>query len=59
MTFADQNCNQMYLDEMKNFLDCVKLDSPTTRTPLSDGIEVLRIALAAKESSEQGKRVEL
>ena len=39
--------NQMYLDEMTHFLDCVRRGVPTMN-PLGDGMEALEIALAAR-----------
>jgi len=45
--------NQMYLDEMRYFLDCLQ----SGRKPganLWDGIDTLKIALAAKRSAETG-----
>ena len=50
--------NQLFVDEMKHFLECVK----TRREPvvgLVQGIESLRMALAAKESIARGGLVEL
>ena len=54
----EQHHNDMYLDELKYFVDCVK----EHRQPLSNlqnGIEVLQVALAAKTSANLGKRMEL
>lgn len=42
--------NDMYLDEMRYFLDCVR-DRTVTMLPLSEARSVLRVALAAKESA--------
>ena len=50
--------NQLFVDEMKHFLDCVE----TRRDPLvglAEGVESLRMALAAKESIVQGGLIEL
>jgi len=50
--------NQLFLDEMRHFLDCVE----ARREPLvglADGVWSLRMALAAKESIAQGRLVEL
>lgn len=47
-----------YVEEMRQFLDCVKTGSK----PLVDaheGIQVLRIALAAKQSAAEGRIIEL
>ena len=47
----DWQINQMYLDEMKHFLEsCGK--GTSTIFPISEAIEVTRIALAAKASSQ-------
>lgn len=42
--------NQMYLDEMRHFLVCVRDGKPTI-FPVEEGARVLRIALAAKQSA--------
>lgn len=39
--------NQMYLDEMKHFLDCVRTRRQTVN-PISGGVAALKIALAAR-----------
>ncbi len=45
--------NQMYMDEMRHFLDCLQSgEKPVTN--LEDGIDSLKIALAAKCSAETG-----
>lgn len=50
--------NQMYLEEMKHFLACIKgKEKPVTS--LEEGIKVLEIALAAKESSQTRSFVNL
>jgi predicted dehydrogenase len=41
--------NQIYLDEMKHFIDCVNMGKATI-LPVPEAIEVIRIALAAKIS---------
>lgn len=43
--------NAMFLDEMRHFLQCVENRQPTA-IPLSDGIAVLEMALAAKRSAD-------
>lgn len=48
--------NTMFLDEMKHFLACVRGDEPVGCT-LDDGIRVLQIALAARESAITGRTV--
>lgn len=50
--------NDMYIDEMKHFLDCINGNSQ----PLIDGYtakEVLKIALAAKESAKSGNVIKI
>lgn len=50
--------NQLFLDELSHFLECVK----TRRKPvvdLEDGLQSLRMALAAKESMATGLPVDL
>ncbi len=42
--------NSMFLDEARHFLDCVENRCPPA-IPIDDGIEVLKIALSAKESA--------
>jgi predicted dehydrogenase len=50
--------NQLFLDEMKHFLACVRgEESPIV--PIHDGVQSLRMALAAKESIATGKVIEL
>lgn len=46
--------NQMYLDEMQHFLDCLA-GRAAPIADLSRGREVLRVAIAVFESSESGK----
>jgi predicted dehydrogenase len=45
--------NTMFVDEMRYFLDCVKTRQ-TPAIPLSDGIAVLEMAMAAKRSAASG-----
>lgn len=55
-TFAqsqDWQTNQMYVDELRHFLNCVHTGSQTT-LPVSDAIEVMRIVFAAKASTACG-----
>ena len=54
----DYQRNTMFVDEVSHFLRCVAgQESPVI--PLSDGITVLRIALAVKESMISGRTVDL
>jgi hypothetical protein len=48
----------MYLDEMKHFLDALRLHQSTCN-PISEAAKVTRIALAAKQASIQRKFVDL
>jgi len=48
--------NQMYVDEMKHFLECLAEHRATT-LPISEAVNVMRVVFAAKESSEQEKMV--
>ena len=48
--------NQMYLDEMQHFLSCLK-EGTSTLNPVSEAMEVMRIALAARISSGSGRFV--
>lgn len=45
---SDWEINQMYLDEMDHFLDCVRTGHPTMN-PLRGGVEALDLALAARD----------
>jgi len=47
--------NTMFLDEMRHFLQCVE-SRQTPAVPLADGIAVLEIALAAKQSAREAVR---
>ena len=57
-TFDDFERNQMFLDEMSQFLDSIK-NSEKPLIPLEEGIDTLRIALAAKTSINSGDVVTL
>jgi len=48
--------NQMYLDEMRHFLDCVHTRN-TTVLSVPDAVSVMQIAFAAKASNRQGRMV--
>ena len=50
--------NQMYLDELKHFLECVQTGK-STLLPVSDAVKVMRIVLAAKESAASGCLMEV
>jgi predicted dehydrogenase len=49
--------NQLFLDEMRYFLDCMQ-GKQTPLVNLRDGVQSLRMALAARESLATGKVVE-
>ncbi len=48
--------NQMYLDEMRHFLDCVR-NRRQTALPIPEAAAVMQVVFAAKESAQQGKLV--
>ena len=50
--------NQMYVDEVQNFLKCVK-NRKKTINDLQDGINTMNIALAIKKSARHKKIIEL
>ncbi len=45
--------NQMYVDEMKHFVECRAEGRPTT-LPIPDAASLMKVVFAAKESSAQG-----
>ena len=54
----DWQANQMYIDELEHFLDCVRAGSQST-LPVSDAVKVMRVVFAAKASAESGCRVRI
>lgn len=50
--------NQMFLDEIRHFLACVRGEQQPL-VPVRDGAQSLRMALAARESMETGRAVQL
>ncbi len=56
-SFRDLQRNELFLAEMRHFLDCVKTGA-RPRVTLGEGIDSLRIALAARESLATGRIVE-
>lgn len=50
--------NQMYLDETRYFLECIRLQEETF-FPIREAARVLEIALTAKESSEEERILKL
>jgi predicted dehydrogenase len=55
---VDVERNQLFLDELTHFLACVRREERPL-VPLADGIATLRMALAARESIDTGRLVEL
>ena len=54
LELKNYNRNDMYVDEIKHFLNCIKQRKQTINT-LHEGIETLRIALSIKKSSKNGR----
>jgi predicted dehydrogenase len=52
------NYNQMYVDELSHFIDCIKCKKASIN-PISDGIKILKIALAVKKSSKLKKMIKI
>lgn len=52
----DWQVNQMYLEEMQHFITCIEMEKPTI-LPVSEAIQVMRITLAAKISTNSGRFV--
>jgi predicted dehydrogenase len=50
--------NMLFLDQMRHFLDVAQNEAPP-RCTLEDGIQTLRLALAALLSGSQGRRIDL
>jgi predicted dehydrogenase len=50
--------NQMYIDEVKHFLRCVRTRKETING-LQDGINIMKIALALKKSSQSKKMIRI
>lgn len=48
--------NQMYVDEMKHFVECVE-KGLSTMLPIPEAVHVMQIAFAAKASAREGRRV--
>ena len=57
-SFAGFQRNQLFLDELSCFMDCLK-GKTTPLVDLRSGAQSLRMALAAKESLVEGKVVRL
>ncbi len=50
--------NQIYIDQLKHFLECIK-NSTTPLTTAEDGRRIVEIALAAKRSSYEQRNISL
>lgn len=50
--------NQTYIDEMSHFINCIK-GKERPLISIEDGVEVLKLALAAKDSARTGKLIEI
>jgi predicted dehydrogenase len=48
--------NQMYVDEMKHFLECVRDRRPSVQ-PISEAVAVMEVALAAKASAREHRLI--
>ena len=53
---TDWALNQMYVDEMKHFVDCV-LNGNTSMLPIPEAVSVMQIALSAKISAREGRLI--
>lgn len=51
---ADWNINQMYVDEMEHFIECVR-EQRRTCFPIEEAAHVTKVVLAAKESSRSDR----
>ena len=58
LVVADYERNEMFRAEVADFLSCVE-DGRAPRVPLDEGIAVLRLALAVKESLRSGRPVQV
>jgi predicted dehydrogenase len=48
--------NQMYLDEMRHFLECLEQKRPAT-LPIPDAVDLMQVVFAAKASSQHGRMI--
>jgi predicted dehydrogenase len=48
--------NQMYVDEMKHFLECLEQKRPTA-LPIPEAVALMQVVFAAKDSAAQGKMI--
>lgn len=54
----DYDMNQTYIDEMLHFISCIE-GKEEPLISIADGLEVLKIALAAKESAKNGRIIKI
>ncbi|HWZ83140.1 MAG TPA: Gfo/Idh/MocA family oxidoreductase [Terriglobales bacterium] len=55
---ADWQLNQMYIDEMRHFLDCVQ-ERKETMLPVADAARVMEFVFAAKQSASERRVITL
>lgn len=53
---VDYDINNMYVEQIRQFLDCVEKRKQTI-TPIEKGARILKLICAAKESSEEDKSI--
>jgi predicted dehydrogenase len=58
LSIPDYRRNDMFLYELKHFLSCIE-DGQSPLIPLSEGVQSLRMALAARDSVETGRVIQL
>ncbi len=58
LSLPDYRRNDMFLDELKHFLSCIE-EGQSPLIPLSEGVQSLRMALAARDSVETGRVIQL
>lgn len=58
LSLPDYRRNDMFLDELRHFLSCIE-EGRSPLIPLSEGVQSLRMALAARDSVETGCVIEL
>lgn len=54
----EYDMNQMYIDEMVHFINCIE-GNEEPLIDITDGLNVLKIALAAKESAKDGRIIKI
>jgi len=53
---ANWDLNQMYVDEMRHFVECLR-DGQPTMLPITEAVSVMQIAFAAKASAREGRLI--